>query len=181
MSEDRLSSGWSRAIRAGLSFRAMTDDDMPFMARLYAAARAEELAALPWSDAEKAAFVRMQFDAQHAHYRHAYPKADWLVTMRSGEDIGRLYIDRGASDCHIIDIAFMPEQRGKGLGSAMLADVLDEAAHCNKAVSIHVETVNPARQLYRRLGFVVVEDEGIYELMRWTSGKLTCVANQSTS
>jgi hypothetical protein len=33
----------------------------------YAGTREQELAALPWDAAQKAAFVEMQFDAQHAY------------------------------------------------------------------------------------------------------------------
>ena len=89
--------------------------------------------------------------------------------MRHCEDIGRLYIERWPSQHCIIDIAFLPEHRGKGLGAALLRDLMDEAAAAGKAVSIHVEKFNPAMQLYRRLGFTTVEDKGVYDLMRWTS------------
>jgi ribosomal protein S18 acetylase RimI-like enzyme len=161
--------GWARAAGAGLSFRPIGDSDLPFLARLYASTRAEELNAAPWTDAQKAAFLDMQFRAQHTHYQQYYPKADWLVTMRDGEDIGRLYIERWPSQHCIIDIAFMPEHRGKGLGAALLRDLMDEAAAAGKAVSIHVEKFNPAMQLYRRLGFETVEDKGVYDLMHWTA------------
>jgi ribosomal protein S18 acetylase RimI-like enzyme len=161
--------GWARAAGVGLSFRPIRDSDLPFLARLYASTRAEELAAAPWTDAQKAAFLDMQFRAQHAHYQQYYPKADWLMTMRDGEDIGRLYIERWPSQHCIIDIAFMPEHRGKGLGAALLRDLMDEAAASGKAVSIHVEKFNPAMRLYRRLGFETVEDKGVYDLMHWTA------------
>jgi ribosomal protein S18 acetylase RimI-like enzyme len=159
--------GWARAAGVGLSFRPIGDSDLPFLARLYASTRAEELAAAPWTDAQKAAFLDMQFRAQHTHYQQYYPKADWLMTMRDGEDIGRLYIERWPSQHCIIDIAFMPEHRGKGFGAALLRDLMDEAAAAGKAVSIHVEKFNPAMQLYRRLGFTTVEDKGVYDLMHW--------------
>ena len=99
----------------------------------------------------------------------ALPISDWLVTMREGEDIGRLYIERWPSQHRIIDIAFLPEHRGKGAGEALLRDLMDEAAGCGKDVSIHVEKLNPAMRLYRRLGFATEEDKGVYDLMRWTS------------
>ena len=161
--------GWSRAADVGLTFRPIAEADLPFLARLYASTRTEELAAAPLSVEQKAAFLNMQFQAQHAHYQQYYPKADWLVTMRAGRDIGRLYIDRWPSEHCIIDIAFLPEYRGKGLGAALLRDLLDEAAGAGKAVAIHVEKFNPAMRLYRRLGFTTEEDKGVYDLMRWTA------------
>jgi ribosomal protein S18 acetylase RimI-like enzyme len=161
--------GWARAAGAGLTFRLIADADLPFLARVYASTRAEELAVTPWTDQQKAAFLDMQFHAQHTHYQQYYPEADWLVTMRAGEDIGRLYIVRWPSQHCIIDIALLPAHRGKGLGAALLRDLMDEAAAADKAVSIHVEKFNPAMRLYRRLGFKTDEDKGVYDLMRWTA------------
>jgi GNAT superfamily N-acetyltransferase len=160
--------GWARAARLGLTFRPISNGDLPFLARVYASTRAEELAATSMTDAQKAAFLDAQFRAQHAHYQKYYPKADWLVTMRGGEDTGRLYLERWPSQHRIIDIAFLPEHRGKGSGEALLLDLMDEAAAAGKDVSIHVEKDNPAMRLYRRLGFVTEEDKGVYDLMRWT-------------
>jgi ribosomal protein S18 acetylase RimI-like enzyme len=160
--------GWARAAGLGLTFRAIADADRPFLVRVYASTRAEELAAAPLTDAQKAAFLEGQFHLQHAHYQKHYPQADWLVTSRAGEDIGRLYIERWPSQHRIIDIAFLPGHRGKGFGSALLRDLMDEAAACGKDVSIHVEKDNPAMRLYRRLGFITEEDKGVYDLMRWT-------------
>jgi ribosomal protein S18 acetylase RimI-like enzyme len=161
--------GWARAAGAGLAFRPITDTDPPFLARVYASTRAEELAVTPWTDAQKAAFLDMQFQAQHTHYQRYYPEADWLVTMRGGEDIGRLYIERWPRQHCIIDIAFLPAHRGQGLGAALLRDLMDEAAAVGKAVAIHVEKYNPAMRLYRRLGFKTEEDNGVYDLMHWTA------------
>jgi ribosomal protein S18 acetylase RimI-like enzyme len=168
MNDDNPPFCWSRAAQVGLTFRRITDADLPFLARVYASTRAEELAATSMTDAQKAAFLDQQFRGQHAHYQKYYPKADWLVMSRAGEDIGRLYIERWPSQQRIIDIAFLPEHRGKGFGDALLRDLMDEAAACGKAVSIHVEKFNPAMRLYRRLGFVTEEDKGVYDLMRWT-------------
>jgi ribosomal protein S18 acetylase RimI-like enzyme len=164
--------GWTRAAEAGLTFRPIADADLAFLAQLYASTRTEELAVTPWTDAERAAFLDMQFRAQHTHYQRNYPQADWLVTMRGDEAIGRLYIDRWPREHCIIDIAFLPEHRRHGLGAALLADLLDEAAAAGKAVTIHVEKFNPAMRLYRRLGFKTEEEHGVYDLMRWTAAPI---------
>ncbi|MFD2053827.1 GNAT family N-acetyltransferase [Mesorhizobium calcicola] len=157
--------GWSRSARAGLTFRPMTDADLPFLAWVYASTRVEELAVTSWTEAQKTAFLDMQFRAQHAHYIKHYPNADWLVVMSGAADIGRLYIERWPTQHRVIDIAFLPAHRRKGFGAALLSDLIDEAAATGKAVSIHVEKNNPARRLYTRLGFVVTEDKGVYDLM----------------
>jgi ribosomal protein S18 acetylase RimI-like enzyme len=158
--------GWTRAVDAGLAFRPITDADLPFLAQVYTSTRIEELAVTPWTEAQKAAFLDMQFQAQHTHYQRNYPQADWLLTMHRGKAIGRLYIDRRPNEHCIIDIAFLPAHRGHGLGAALLRDLIDEAAAADKAVTIYVEKYNPAMRLYRRLGFKTEADTGVYDLMR---------------
>jgi ribosomal protein S18 acetylase RimI-like enzyme len=160
---------WHRAAAAGLTFRSVTDADLPFLARVYASTRADELAVVPWSVEEKLAFLDMQFRAQHQFYQRHFAGAAWLVILRSGEAIGRLYLDRQPSQHGIIDIALLAPHRRQGLGAALMRDLLDEAADAGKAVTIHVEKNNPAMRLYRRLGFETVEDQGVYDLMRWTA------------
>ena len=162
------SSDWKRAAEAGLTFRRVADADLPLLARIYASTRTEELAPLPWSNADKSAFLDMQFRAQHAHYQQCYPDADWLIITRGAEDIGRLYLERLPEQHRIVDIAFLPQHRGRGLGAALLRDLLDEASAAGRQIEIHVEKQNPAMRLYHRLGFVTEEDKGIYDLMRWS-------------
>ena len=159
--------GWTRASEAGCRFRHIADSDLAFLGRVYASTRTDELSISPWSDAVKAAFLADQFRMQHAHYQKYYPNADWLVIEHHGKDIGRLYIERWPTQHRIIDIAFLPEHRGMGLGKALLRDLMDEASAAGKAVLIHVEKFNPAMRLYKRLGFVTEEDKGVYDLMRW--------------
>jgi GNAT superfamily N-acetyltransferase len=159
------SAGWVRAAGAGLTFRPVTDADLPFLSRVYASTRAEELAVTSWTEAQKTAFLDMQFRAQHTHYIKHYSQADWLVVMSGAADIGRLYVERWRNQYCIIDISLLPAFRRKGFGAALLSDLIDEASAAGKAVSIHVEKNNPARRLYTRLGFVVTEDMGVYDLM----------------
>src|ERR1700710_684639 len=139
MNDDNPPFCWSRAAQAGLTFRRFTDTDLPFLAQVYTSTRADELAATPWSNAQKAAFLDMQFRAQHADYQTNYPDADFLVAMRGGEGIGRLYLARWPSQHSIIDIALLAEHRRKGLGEALLRDLMDEASAAGKAVMIYVE------------------------------------------
>jgi ribosomal protein S18 acetylase RimI-like enzyme len=117
---------------------------------------------VPWDEAQKAAFLRMQFDAQDAWYRENYAQASFDVILVDGEPVGRLYLHRGPSEIRIVDIALLPEHRGGGIGTSLLRDLLTEADTAGKSLTIHVERENPALRLYERLGFSVAEDKGVY-------------------
>ena len=147
--------------------RAATEDDADFLRRVYASTRADELDRVDWPPAQKLAFVEMQFRAQQAHYGRHFPDMDRLIVSAGGTDAGRLYLDRRPTEHAVVDIAVLPEHRGRGLGSILLADILDEAGAAGRSVAIHVEKFNPAMRLYRRLGFETVADKGVYDLMRW--------------
>ena len=81
-----------RAEALGLSLRPMTDEDLPFVAALFASTRAEEVAQTGWPAEQQQAFLAQQHEAQHRHYRTHYPEADWLIVELGGEAIGRLYL-----------------------------------------------------------------------------------------
>jgi ribosomal protein S18 acetylase RimI-like enzyme len=129
---------------------------------VYASTRAEELAAVPWDDARKEAFLHAQFEAQDAWWREHYADASFDVVLVDGEAAGRLYVHRGPSEIRIVDIALLPEHRGGGVGTSLLHDLLAEADQAGKSVTIHVERLNPALRLYERLGFSLAEDKGVY-------------------
>ena len=153
----------------GIHLRPVTPQDGALLCRIYASTRAEELAPLPWPQAHKDAFLRMQFEAQHAHYQQHYPDAAFLVVMRGEEPLGRLYLHRREHALRIVDIALLPEHRGTGLGGALLRELLEESAAAGRKVSIHVERNNRALGLYQRLGFRTVQDDGgVYLLLEWT-------------
>ena len=154
----------------GISCRPFTEEDLPFVAELYASTRREEVAATGWPVEMQEAFLRQQHEAQHSHYSIHYADADRLILERGGEAVGRLYLIDEPGQLHVIDISLVPAARGEGIGGAILRDVTALAAQRGKPVSIHVEKYNPARRLYERLGFEVVEDCGVYDLMRTAAG-----------
>lgn len=149
-----------------VTLRPIRDDDREFLFRLYAGTREEELAVVAWDAAQKEAFLRQQFEAQHAYWTEHYRGATFEVVLVDGEPAGRLYVDRWPNEVRIVDIALLPEHRGAGTGTRLLERVFAEADAAGKPVSIHVESFNPARRLYDRLGFVQVADRGVYVLMR---------------
>ncbi len=152
------------------TFRPITEDDLPFLQRLYGTTREPELDWTPWSSEEKRAFIEMQFNAQHRHYQVHFGNACFDLILNDGEPVGRLYVDRRPDEIRIIDIALLPEFCGHGIGSRLMKQLIDEAGECGIPVRIHVEQINPALRLYERLGFHKVRDEGVYFLLERTPG-----------
>jgi len=158
---------------AGVALRSVREADLPFLQTVYASTREDELAAVDWGDEQKQAFVAMQFDAQHRHYAEHYPGAEYLIIEQHGRPVGRLYVDRRPYEIRLMDIALLPEHRGRGLGSRLIAMLLDEARAAGHVVRIHVEQFNPALRLYERLGFRRIEERGVYWLMEWIPEPVT--------
>jgi ribosomal protein S18 acetylase RimI-like enzyme len=154
-------------VAVAVRLRPITDADEPFLARVYASTRAEELAPVPWTDEQKAAFLAQQFAARAAHYAQHYPGMTRDVIVVDGADAGQLLVDRWEREIRIVDIALLPEHRGSGAGTMLLKGLMDEARAAGKPLSIHVEQMNPALRLYQRLGFAPVAEEGVYLRMEW--------------
>ena len=163
-----------------LGFRPIEESDLSFLRELYASTRAQEMAMVPWPEEEKESFLTMQFEAQHQFYKGQFPDAQFDVVLEDGKPIGRLYLDRREDEHRLIDIALLPEHRGRGLGGRLMGDVLDEAASVGKIVRIHVEQNNTAMRLYTRLGFEKIEDQGVYDLMEWRPKVLAAAAGDAT-
>ncbi len=156
-----------RAPGGQVALRPLTAADEPFALSVYASTRAEELAPVPWSDEQKVAFVAMQFAAQSAHYAQHYDGLSSDVILVGGEPAGRLLVARLRAEIRIVDITLLPAFRGRGAGSELLAELMDEAIEMGKRVGIHVERTNRALGLYERLGFKPVGETGIYLRMEW--------------
>ncbi len=156
-----------------ITLRPIGPDDMDFLLRVYGSTREEEMAlVIDWTAEQKAAFVRHQFEAQHAWYRDHYEGAQFDVILVDGVPAGRLYVHRRPAEIRLVDITLLPEFRQGGLGTSLLRDLLAEGEAAGKPVTIHVETFNPAMRLYERLGFSPIEERGPYRLMEWRPPQL---------
>jgi len=155
----------SGAFGMHLALRPISPADLGFLYRVYASTRQEELAVLDWSDAQKAAFLKLQFEAQHRFYTENFPGAAFSILTYQGDAVGRLYLERRQDEIRIIDIALLPEFRNQGIGTTCLKTILAAGEESGLPVRIHVEQNNPAMRLYDRLGFQKVGENGVYFLM----------------
>lgn len=150
-----------------IALKQISDCDLEFLFRVYASTREEELKQTDWSDEIKLGFLSMQFHAQHTQYMENYPNKVFSLILYDDMPVGRLYLNRSINEIRIVDIAILPEYCGQGIGATLLKDIQQESTAKNITVSIHVEKYNPALNLYKRLGFEIVEDRDVYYFMEW--------------
>lgn len=150
--------------------------DEPFLQRLYATTRGEELTAWGWDQVQQAAFLQMQYRAQRLSYQQAYPGADHALIIHQGQPVGRLLVHRGTAEIRLVDIALLPAWRGQGLGTTLLTQLKAEAAETDRPIRLHVLQGSPAESLYRRLGFGPVDQHGPYLAMEWVKWATSSLA-----
>lgn len=149
------------------TFRPVQPGDEPFLLGVYASTRMDELAHVPWDEAQREAFLKMQFAAQQMHYQTYHPEATHEIILLKERPVGRVYIDRADRAIQILDITVLPEYRNAGIGTHILKDLQAEAAGAERSITIYVESFNPSLRLFERLGFSQLKDEGVYLLMEW--------------
>lgn len=152
-----------------VTLRRATPADDEFLCAVYGSTREEELAQVPWTAAQRAQFVRFQFDAQQGHYQSEYPAAQVQVVFWNGVAAGRLYVDRRAQEIRILDLTLLPAFQRKGIGTKLLGELLAEAAQTGKSLSIHLDGFSHAQSFFTRLGFEPGPTTGFHTLYVWQS------------
>lgn len=116
------------------------------------------------------ALLDIQFHAQDQQYATTYPGASHDIVVADGVDVGRLIVDESGDAIRIVDVTIHESHRGRGIGSALLGNLIERADRAGRPVCLSVWPTNvAARRLYERLGFTVTVtggDGGYLELLR---------------
>lgn len=142
-----------------ITLRPVTEADGELLYEIYASTRDEEMSLFSfWNDKQKEMFLRQQFNAQRKHYQQTFKDAFYWIVQQNDVPIGRLYFDTSPEKyCSIIEITLLPNFRKKGIGESLIKDLLAYSSKQFKSVRLHVEIHNPAKRLYDRLGFTIID------------------------
>jgi ribosomal protein S18 acetylase RimI-like enzyme len=138
--------------------RPATADDAEVLFRIHRGAMADHLAQAfgPWTDG----FAREQHEKW---LRTGRPQ----VVMVGGETFGVLDVEWQPDAARLHRIEIGPEFHGRGVGTAILRDLLRECCELHIPARLAVFLHNPARRLYQRLGFREVRIYGPSIEMQW--------------
>lgn len=160
------------------------DRDRGFLLRVFEETR-PELAVLGLSPQPLAQLLRLQWELQQASYRARHPCARHELVLVEGSPAGQLLVARSPLRIVLVDIALSSVFRGRGIGSALLGELISEAKSRAVALELSVCPDNRAARLYRRLGFVDMGGDSSTIRMCWsersdaTRTELHCVGDQS--
>lgn len=147
--------------------RPVTPQDDEFLLAVYASTREQEMAEVPWTDEQKMEFLRWQFGLQRQEYDANYRNRQYDIILVDEQLAGRIWISRD-DQIRLLDIALLEKFQNRGVGTALLNHLIDEAARVKKPLRHMVFMLNTdAKRFYERLGFVVFEEVGAYLHMEW--------------
>lgn len=123
-----------------ISFRKMTLEDIDMIMEVEKSAFS-----LPWS---RDAFINEIINNTFATY--------FVATTHENEVIGYCGAWLIIDEAHITNIALLPDYRGKKIGEALLAKMMDYSRERGcRAMTLEVRVTNfVAQKLYRKLGFL---------------------------
>ena len=151
-----------------VAVRPALPQDEIFMYELYSAIRSLEFACMPVTPDQREHLIRMQFQGQLAAYTQAYPNSCYHIVLLDGKPVGRLWVSQTQGEFHLVDIGLHPEQQRKGIGSALIQRLQQEAAALGLSITSTVSRFNPGSfQFHQSLGFRVVRQDQLNHFMQW--------------
>lgn len=143
--------------------RPATKDDGSFLYELKRAALRDSVVATygEWNEV----WQRERF------FENFVPSTCEIVVVE-GDDVGMLAVDRDADPIYVGGIYLLPGAQRRGIGHALMSDLMAFAADEGKGVHLQVLRGNPdAKRFYERLDFVAGEVSDTHTQMYWPSGR----------
>jgi len=107
-----------------------------------------------------------EFQALAFRKAFATDRKEVRIVESAGERIGYLRVAQEPSRFFLAAIEIAPSHQGRGIGTSLIEGVCKRADSLGLPVELQVLKVNPARQLYERLGFLVQGETATHTLMR---------------
>ena len=148
-----------------ISYRQAIENDIDFLYALHVATMKDYVdRTWGWDDT-----------FQESVFRRNYVPAKIQIIMYDDRDMGMLSVEEREQDVFLRAIEIHPEYQGEGFGTAIINKIVADGVQKMKPVRLQVLKVNPAKGLYDRLGFSVVEETSTHYIM------LTSILNKEFS
>src|SRR5262249_43052791 len=138
-----------------IAFRLAGNEDFEYCRRLY-------FSEMGWIIEE----LRLDLSVQETNLRQQWDPVQVRIIMLDGADVGWLQTITQEDELFVAQIFVDRPFQRRGIGTEVMRCLIDEAARSHQAVCLSVVKINPARRLYERLGFQVVDEDARKFYMR---------------
>lgn len=129
------------------ALRGSTKDDVAFLFKVSTDAMR------PVTDMSDSSKIKPE-DVRFAEYREKFIPESIDVIQYNGVDVGRLRVVRSADSIYVGGIQILPEYQGRGIGTALFTELIQESNKTRVPIVLEVHDVNiQALSFYRNLGF----------------------------
>src|SRR6266852_9515439 len=125
-----------------ISLRSATAEDLPFARDIYLGAMRYITDRLPDWD-----------EARHiANFAERFLLDEVRIIVQDEKDVGWLQASETEDEIFLKQIFLQPGSQRQGIGSKLIADLVERGSQTSKAVRLGVVKINPAVALYKRHG-----------------------------
>lgn len=132
-----------------ITFRPTVRSDFDFLWRLHLESMREYIEkTFDWDLDVQRGFIKRAADAEVGK-----------ILIIDDTDAGYWNVIESEEEVLLHLVVLLPEFRNRGIGTKLITELLNDSS---KPVRLQVLKVNPARELYERLGFRIREDKETY-------------------
>lgn len=95
-------------------------------------------------------------DWEAGRLREAFDPTEVVIIILGDIEIGWMQTKETKQNIHLCQLHLIERLRSRGIGSALVRALIRRATDSERVLSLSVLRNNPARALYRRLGFEVI-------------------------
>jgi ribosomal protein S18 acetylase RimI-like enzyme len=106
--------------------------------------------------------------SQQEYFKNKFSPEKLKIIVVNEKDIGVLSTFNNIDGLFIDLIEILPEYQCKGVGTAVLKDIINDAKHKKCIIKLQVLKVNPAINFYERLGFVSISETNTHFIMEYS-------------
>jgi GNAT superfamily N-acetyltransferase len=156
-----------------LAVRPALPQDEIFLYELYVAIRGPLFAFAPITPNQREHQLRMQFRAQLSSYTQQFPNSCYHLVLLDSKPVGRLWVAPAGDAFLLVDIAIHPNVQSKGLGTALVERLQQEAQNARLPIRSTVDRFNPGSlRFHQRLGFQIVREDQLQYYLEWRPAPL---------
>lgn len=127
------------------SLRSANDSDKAWL---------EDLRRASYANLSRATWGRWDEDRHQRHFAESWHQGQIELVEIDGHPIGMIQLIESANHIEVSEIQIVPEHQCTGVGTQLLADVIDRARQRNKDVVLSTGLMNTrAARFFARLGF----------------------------